>query len=101
MLHKKGMMFISSSRLPVLYSNFTDLNEIPLNQLDGRLLEKDRRYDPCLRKLKNLYITDQGERLFFMSNNSLFEQFFVLNSEKESFLWEQKPQPIIFIGPLD
>jgi hypothetical protein len=99
-LKKKGMTEIKSSHLSVYYSDFQTLKEIPLNQLASRLLKEDRRFDPVLRKISELFILSGGERIFFKSNDSPYEMILALRGADKGIIWEQSGGVIFVIGPL-
>jgi hypothetical protein len=99
-LKKKGMTEIKSSHLSVYYSDFQILKEIPLNQLASRLLKEDRRFDPVLRKISELFILSGGERIFFKSNDSPYEMILALRGADKGIIWEQSGGVIFVIGPL-
>jgi hypothetical protein len=92
---------VYSADKPVVYSDFTTLREIPLAEISHRLLDSDKRFDPYLKELKELYLTPRGERIVFQSNRSLLSIFLLLRPIRDSITWEQVDHPyFLFLAPL-
>ncbi|MDC7224189.1 MAG: hypothetical protein PQJ60_10645, partial [Spirochaetales bacterium] len=96
---KKGVDRVYSADLPVVYSDFGELRQIPLSRLSARLLKEDRRWDPFLIKLSDLYMTERGGRVFFESDRSLFSLLFMLAPLKGRIIWEQVDHPFSLLVP--
>ena len=89
----EGISHLATAEDPVVYSDFTSMVKIPLKDLSARFLSSDRRYDPYLKELTDLFITSRGERIFFRSDRSLLSLFRLLAPVRGQAAWEQSVPP--------
>ncbi|MDC7221990.1 MAG: hypothetical protein PQJ59_18820 [Spirochaetales bacterium] len=101
LLKEKGIDSVYSSSSPVVYTDYSSLKTVSLADLADHLMETDRRRDPYLSTLEELFMTDRGNRIFFYSDNSLRSLFFIVRSLGKNIEWEQVPRPfLLWMGPL-
>ena len=93
----KGIGPFYDGEKPVIYSDFTALAAIPLKDVSRRFLEEDRRYDPYLRELGELFTTHRGNRIFFRTDLSQLALQRMLFPLRHEVLWEQAVSPLSFI----
>ncbi len=93
----KGVGPFYDGEKPVVYSDFTALTALPLKDVPRRFLEEDRRYDPYLRELGDLFTTSRGNRVFFRTDLSQLSLQRMLFPLRQEVLWEQAVSPLSFI----
>ncbi|MBN2626512.1 MAG: hypothetical protein JXA95_07595 [Spirochaetales bacterium] len=96
LLADEGITRVSTSAGNVVYSDFTSLKEISLSDIPDRLLDSDKRFDPYLRALYDLFHPDEGERVFFQTGRSPLALFTLSLTLGPLVKWEQLGSPLLF-----